>query len=210
MAISTRQATSKMRQRSRVAILEVRAVYRLPGSGGKTNNSSIKARTRAVFLAISSSSSSPPSVSLFVKTLFHTRHIEGVDGKPDILVNNAGIGGSLRDPDFTAKKFAATDPFEPETANLDGHLCTQHHCAILHSHACSGDGFCSEGHPDSGERPDSVFASQLVSPEVLDAIKTKPLLRMVAPIPRRGKELRRRWACRRFIRRLYEWSGVER
>ncbi|KAK0475172.1 hypothetical protein IW261DRAFT_507769 [Armillaria novae-zelandiae] len=44
------------------------------------------------------------------------KHIEGIDGKLDILVNNAGIVGPLRDPDFTAKKFAATDPFEPETA----------------------------------------------------------------------------------------------
>ncbi|KAG7440266.1 NAD(P)-binding protein [Guyanagaster necrorhizus] len=43
------------------------------------------------------------------------KHIEGIDGKLDILVNNAGIGGSLRDADFIAKKFAAIDPFEPET-----------------------------------------------------------------------------------------------
>ncbi|KAK0197849.1 short-chain dehydrogenase [Armillaria mellea] len=43
------------------------------------------------------------------------KRIEGVDGKLDILVNNAGISGSLRDPDFYAKKAAAEDPFEPET-----------------------------------------------------------------------------------------------
>ncbi|KAK0245113.1 hypothetical protein EDD85DRAFT_5874 [Armillaria nabsnona] len=43
------------------------------------------------------------------------KHIEGIDGKLDILVNNAGFGGSLRDPDFIAKKNAAEDPFEPET-----------------------------------------------------------------------------------------------
>ncbi|PBK64202.1 short-chain dehydrogenase [Armillaria solidipes] len=44
------------------------------------------------------------------------QHIEGIDGKLDILVNNAGFAGSLRDPDFITKKFAAADPFEPETA----------------------------------------------------------------------------------------------
>ncbi|KAK0506701.1 hypothetical protein EDD18DRAFT_1375227 [Armillaria luteobubalina] len=44
------------------------------------------------------------------------QHIEGLDGKLDILVNNAGFAASLRDPDFITKKFAAVDPFEPETA----------------------------------------------------------------------------------------------
>ncbi|KAK0446593.1 short-chain dehydrogenase [Desarmillaria tabescens] len=43
------------------------------------------------------------------------KHVEGIDGKLDILVNNAGFGTSLHDPDFVAKKFAASDPFEPET-----------------------------------------------------------------------------------------------
>ncbi|KAK0442261.1 uncharacterized protein EV420DRAFT_1079361 [Desarmillaria tabescens] len=43
------------------------------------------------------------------------KHIEGIDGKLDILVNNAGLFYSLRDPDFLAKKIAASDPFEPET-----------------------------------------------------------------------------------------------
>ncbi|SJL11674.1 related to tropinone reductase [Armillaria ostoyae] len=43
------------------------------------------------------------------------KHIEGIDGKLDILVNNAGFAASLRDPEFTPKKFAAEDPFEPET-----------------------------------------------------------------------------------------------
>ncbi|KAK0199564.1 hypothetical protein DFS33DRAFT_1481657 [Desarmillaria ectypa] len=43
------------------------------------------------------------------------KHIEGIDGKLDILVNNAGFATSLRDPDFSAKKLATSDPFEPET-----------------------------------------------------------------------------------------------
>ncbi|KAK0197851.1 hypothetical protein F5146DRAFT_918336, partial [Armillaria mellea] len=48
------------------------------------------------------------------------KHIEGIDGKLDILVNNAGYAGARNqaggnDQDFTAKKFAAEDPFEPET-----------------------------------------------------------------------------------------------
>ncbi|PBK64181.1 NAD(P)-binding protein [Armillaria solidipes] len=43
------------------------------------------------------------------------KHIEGIDGKLDILVNNAGFAASLRDPEFTLKKFAAEDPFEPKT-----------------------------------------------------------------------------------------------
>ncbi|KAK0232641.1 hypothetical protein IW262DRAFT_1325695 [Armillaria fumosa] len=43
------------------------------------------------------------------------KRIEGIDGKLDILVNNAGIAGPFGDPDFIAKKVAATDPFEPET-----------------------------------------------------------------------------------------------
>ncbi|KAK0232638.1 short-chain dehydrogenase [Armillaria fumosa] len=43
------------------------------------------------------------------------RHVEEIDGKLDILVNNAGFAASLRDPDFAAKKYAAEDPFEPES-----------------------------------------------------------------------------------------------
>ncbi|KAK0442292.1 short-chain dehydrogenase [Desarmillaria tabescens] len=43
------------------------------------------------------------------------KHIEGIDGRLDILVNNAGFNASLRDPDFSQKKLAASDPFEPET-----------------------------------------------------------------------------------------------
>ncbi|KAK0506717.1 hypothetical protein EDD18DRAFT_42917 [Armillaria luteobubalina] len=43
------------------------------------------------------------------------KHVQEIDGKLDILVNNAGFASSLRDPDFTAKKYAAEDPFEPET-----------------------------------------------------------------------------------------------
>ncbi|PBK64230.1 NAD(P)-binding protein [Armillaria solidipes] len=46
------------------------------------------------------------------------KYIEGIDGKLDILVNNAGIGGSVRDPDFITKKYAAEDPFEPETVQI--------------------------------------------------------------------------------------------
>ncbi|KAK0442241.1 short-chain dehydrogenase [Desarmillaria tabescens] len=42
------------------------------------------------------------------------QYIEGIDGKLDILVNNA-VFSSSRDPDFDAKKLAASDPFEPET-----------------------------------------------------------------------------------------------
>ncbi|KAK0475174.1 NAD-binding protein [Armillaria novae-zelandiae] len=49
------------------------------------------------------------------------KHIEGIDGKLDVLVNNAGYAGARdqsgsHDKDFTAKKTAAEDPFEPETA----------------------------------------------------------------------------------------------
>ncbi|KAK0475182.1 short-chain dehydrogenase [Armillaria novae-zelandiae] len=48
------------------------------------------------------------------------KHIEGIDGKLDVLVNNAGYAGArnqsgTNDQDFTAKKYAAEDPFEPET-----------------------------------------------------------------------------------------------
>ncbi|KAK0506709.1 hypothetical protein EDD18DRAFT_1343101 [Armillaria luteobubalina] len=48
------------------------------------------------------------------------KHIEEVDGKLDVLVNNAGYAGARdqsgsHDQDFTAKKYAAEDPFEPET-----------------------------------------------------------------------------------------------
>ncbi|SJL18845.1 uncharacterized protein ARMOST_22447 [Armillaria ostoyae] len=48
------------------------------------------------------------------------KHIEGIDGKLDILVNNTGYAGARNqagshDPNFTAKKCAADDPFEPET-----------------------------------------------------------------------------------------------
>ncbi|PBK89389.1 hypothetical protein ARMGADRAFT_1033433 [Armillaria gallica] len=196
MAISsTRQATSKIRQKSRVA-------YRLPGSGVKASNSSIKARTRTVCLAISSSSCSHPSVSLFVQTLSHTHHIEGVDGKPDILVNSAVIEGSLRDPDFTAKKFAATDPFEPETVQTWTDIFALNtiapffivaynvtNAALNELTLVLETGFAQRGILiQVNVLTPGMLASQLVSPEVLKAIKTKPLPRMVAPIPRRGKE----------------------
>ncbi|SJL11748.1 uncharacterized protein ARMOST_15156 [Armillaria ostoyae] len=43
------------------------------------------------------------------------KYIENIDGQLDILVNIAGFAGSLHNPDFFAKKLAATDPFEPES-----------------------------------------------------------------------------------------------
>ncbi len=52
-----------------------------------------------------------------------------------------------------------------------------------------GTGFAQRGIPiRANVLTPGVIASQSVSPEVSEAIKTKPLPRMVAPIPRRGKE----------------------
>ncbi|PBK64208.1 NAD(P)-binding protein [Armillaria solidipes] len=171
------------------------------------------------------------------------KHIEGVDGKLDILVNNAGIGGSLRDPDFTAKKLAATDPFEPETMqtwtdifalntiapffivrafqsllikgaqsrhegtasviNVSS-VAAKMNALTLSSVAYPvtkvaldkltlvlGTSFAQRGIPIRvNVLAPGVFASQLVSLEVLEAIKTKPFPGMVAPIPakRQGTE----------------------
>ncbi|KAK0438988.1 hypothetical protein EV421DRAFT_1713818 [Armillaria borealis] len=173
------------------------------------------------------------------------KHIEGVDGKLDILVNNAGIAGPLRDPDFTAKKFAATDPFEPETVQTWTDLFALNTIApffvvrafqsLLIKGARSrpqgtssvinvssvgaqvntptpltsvaylmtksaldkltlvlGTSFAQRGIPIRvNVLAPGVFASQLISPEVLEAIKTKPLPGMVAPIPakRQGTEV---------------------
>ncbi|KAK0438956.1 hypothetical protein EV421DRAFT_1906291 [Armillaria borealis] len=173
------------------------------------------------------------------------KHIEGIDGKLDILVNNAGIAGPLHDPDFTAKKFAATDPFEPETVqtwtdlfalntitpffvvhafqsllvkgarsrhggtatvinvssvatkmNTPGPLTS---VAYLMTKSTLdkltlvlGASFAQRGIPIRvNVLAPGVFASQLVSPEVLEAIKTKLLPGLVAPIPakRQGTEV---------------------
>ncbi|SJL11699.1 related to dehydrogenases with different specificities (related to short-chain alcohol dehydrogenases) [Armillaria ostoyae] len=173
------------------------------------------------------------------------KHIEGIDGKLDILVNNAGIAGSLRDPDFTAKKFAATDPFEPETVqtwtdlfalntiapffvvrafqsllvkgarsrhggtatvinvssvatkmNTPGPLTSVAYLmtksALDKLTLVLGASFAQRGIPIRvNVLAPGVFASQLISPEVLEAIKTKPLPGLVAPIPakRQGTEV---------------------
>ncbi|KAK0438957.1 short-chain dehydrogenase [Armillaria borealis] len=149
------------------------------------------------------------------------KHIEGVDGKLDILVNNAGIGGSLRDPDFTAKKLAATDPFEPETVQTWTDIFALNTIASFfivrafqsllikgaqsrHEGTASvinvaypvmkvaldkftvvlGTSFAQRGIPIRvNVLAPGVFASQLVSPELLEEIKTKPFPGMVAPIP---------------------------
>ncbi|KAK0438969.1 hypothetical protein EV421DRAFT_1713819 [Armillaria borealis] len=166
------------------------------------------------------------------------KHIEGIDGKLDILVNNAGIGNSLRDPDFTAKKLAATDPFEPETLqtwtdifalntiapffvvrafqsllikgarsrhegtasviNVSSVVAKMNALTLLSSAftldkltLVLGTSFAQRGIPIRvNVLVPGVFASQLVSPEVLDEIKTKPFPGMVAPIPakRQGTE----------------------
>ncbi|KAK0438967.1 hypothetical protein EV421DRAFT_1906303 [Armillaria borealis] len=115
------------------------------------------------------------------------KHIEGIDGKLDILVNNAGIAGPLHDPDFTAKKFAATDPFEPETV---AYLMTK--SALNKLTLVLGASFAQRGIPIRvNVLAPGAFASQLISPEVLEAIKMKPLPGLVAPIPakRQGTEV---------------------
>ncbi|KAK0197871.1 hypothetical protein F5146DRAFT_61139 [Armillaria mellea] len=172
------------------------------------------------------------------------KHIEGVDGKLDILVNNAGTGGSLRDPDFTAKKFAATDPFEPETVEIWTDLFALNTIAPffvvrafqsllvkgarsrpqgtssvinVSSVAAKSNGLTpltSAAYAMTKSALDKLtlvlatsfaqrdipirvnvlapglFASQMISPEVLEAIKTKPMPGAVAPIPakRQGTE----------------------
>ncbi|PBK89330.1 NAD(P)-binding protein [Armillaria gallica] len=172
--------------------------------------------------------------------------LKGIDGKLDILVNNAGIAGPLRDPDFTAKKFAATDPFEPETVQTWTDLFAlntiapffvvrafqsllikgarsrpQGTSSVINvssvgaqmntptplTSACVpylmtksaldkltlvlGMSFAQRGIPIRvNVLAPGVFASQMISPEVLEAIRTKPLPGMVAPIPakRQGTE----------------------
>ncbi|KAK0245133.1 hypothetical protein EDD85DRAFT_1016321 [Armillaria nabsnona] len=173
------------------------------------------------------------------------KQIEGIDGKLDILVNNAGIAGPLRDPDFTAKKFAATDPFEPETVQTwtdvfalntiapffvvrafqslikGAHSRPQGTSSVINvssvgaqmntptplTSACVaylmtksaldkltlvlGTSFAQRGIPIRvNVLAPGVFASQLINPEVLEAIRTKPLPGMVAPIlaKRQGTE----------------------
>ncbi|PBK89345.1 short-chain dehydrogenase [Armillaria gallica] len=172
------------------------------------------------------------------------KQIEVIDGKLDILVNNAGIAGPLRDPDFPAKKFAATDPFEPETVqtwtdvfalntiapfflvrafqsllvkgarsrpqgsssviNVSSGAATMNALTPLSSVAYPvtksalekltlvlGTSFAQRGIPIRvNALSPGVFESQLISPEVLEAIRTKPLPGMVAPIPakRQGTE----------------------
>ncbi|KAK0197861.1 hypothetical protein F5146DRAFT_922347 [Armillaria mellea] len=172
------------------------------------------------------------------------KRIEGVDDKLDILVNNAGIGGSLRDPDFTAKKLAATDFFEPETVqtwtdifalntiapffvvrafqsllvkgarsrpqgtssviNVSSEAAKMNAVTALTSVAYPitksalhkltlvlATSFAQRGIPIRvNVLSPGLFASELVSPELLEVIKTKPLPGMVAPIPakRQGHE----------------------
>ncbi|KAK0197874.1 hypothetical protein F5146DRAFT_1130798 [Armillaria mellea] len=173
------------------------------------------------------------------------KRIEGVDGKLDILVNNAGISGSLRDPDFTAKKLVATDLFEPETiqtwtdifalntiapffvvrafqsllvkgarsrpqstsnvinvssesAKMNAGTLTLTSVAYPITKAALhkltlvlATNFAQRGIPIRvNVLSPGLFASELVSPELLKAIKTKPLPGMVAPIPakRQGTE----------------------
>ncbi|KAK0506702.1 short-chain dehydrogenase [Armillaria luteobubalina] len=165
------------------------------------------------------------------------KHIEGIDGKLDILVNNAGIAGPLGDPHFIAKKFAATDPFEPETIqawtdvfslntiapffvvrafqsllvkgasschggtssviNVSSVATKMNSCSSLSSLAYPmtkvaldkltlvlATSFAQRGIPIRvNSLAPGLFPSQLISPDVLESIKTDPLPGMVAPIP---------------------------
>ncbi|PBK89335.1 NAD(P)-binding protein [Armillaria gallica] len=165
------------------------------------------------------------------------QHIEGIDGKLDILVNSAGFAGSLRDPDFITKKFAAADPFEPEMAQNWADIFALNSIApffvvrafqsllIKGAHSrpqgtssviniSSGSAKLNASGPFLAYGPTKsalekltlvlgtsfagrdipirvnalepgVFASQLTSPESLEALKTEPVPGMVAPIPAR-------------------------
>ncbi|KAK0245145.1 hypothetical protein EDD85DRAFT_7193 [Armillaria nabsnona] len=167
------------------------------------------------------------------------QHIEGIDGKLDILVNNAGFAGSLRDPDFIAKKYAAANPFEPETVQnwadifalnsiapffvvrafqslliKGAHSRPQGTSSVINISSAEaklnasgpflslaygptksalekltlvlGTSFAGRDIPIRVNALEpGVFASQLTSPEVLEALKTKPVPGMVAPIPAR-------------------------
>ncbi|KAK0446575.1 uncharacterized protein EV420DRAFT_896729 [Desarmillaria tabescens] len=172
------------------------------------------------------------------------KHIEEIDGKLDILVNNAVFAGSLRDPDFTTKKLAATDPFEPETVqnwadmfalntiapffvvrtfqallvkgarsrpqgtssviNISSAAAKMDSTSPLSSIAYNvtkaalnkltlvlATNFAGRDIPIRvNALAPGAFASQLISPEVLEAIKTEPMPGLVAPIPakRQGNE----------------------
>ncbi|KAK0442260.1 uncharacterized protein EV420DRAFT_1315342 [Desarmillaria tabescens] len=172
------------------------------------------------------------------------KHIEGIDGKLDILVNNAGFSASLRDPDFVAKKYAAEDPFEPETVQNWADIFALNTIApffvvrafqsllvkgaqsrvrgtssvinvsstgakintlgpmgsVAYTATKSGlekltlvlaTSFAGRDIPIRvNVLAPGLFASELVSPEVLESIKTKPLPGFVAPIPakRQGTE----------------------
>ncbi|SJL11693.1 uncharacterized protein ARMOST_15099 [Armillaria ostoyae] len=162
------------------------------------------------------------------------KHIEETDGKLDILVNNAGIAGSLRDPDFTAKQAATSDPLEPETVQnwadifalntiapffvvrafqsllIEGaHSRPQGTSSVINissvaakistpgpgtccdesslgqAHACLGMSFAGRGIPIrvNALQP-GAFASQMIGPEVLEAIKME-IPGVTAPIPAR-------------------------
>ncbi|KAK0446577.1 short-chain dehydrogenase [Desarmillaria tabescens] len=172
------------------------------------------------------------------------KYIESTDGKLDILVNNAGFATSLRDPDFISKKYAAEDPFEPETVqnwadifalntiapffvvrafqsllvkgaqsrpqgtssviNISSVAAEANSTSPLSSLAYNSTkaalnkltlvlatSFAQRDIPIRvNALAPGVFASQLVSPEVLEAIRTRPLPGLVAPIPakRQGNE----------------------
>ncbi|SJL03246.1 uncharacterized protein ARMOST_06597 [Armillaria ostoyae] len=145
------------------------------------------------------------------------KHIEGIDGKLDILVNNAGIASPLRDPDFGEKKFAATDPFEPETVQTWMDLFALNTIApffvvrafqslLIKGARSRPQGMSSVinvssvGAQMNTPTPLTSVAYLMTKsalgklcsegPEVLEAIKTKPLPGMVAPIPakRQGTE----------------------
>ncbi|KAK0442247.1 uncharacterized protein EV420DRAFT_1078756 [Desarmillaria tabescens] len=165
------------------------------------------------------------------------RHIEEIDGKLDILVNNAGFAASLRDPDFIAKKYAADDPFEPETVQnwadifalntiapffvvrafqtliiRGGQSRPQGRSSVINTSSIAAK-FNGTGPmasiaygvtkaaldkltlvlgTDFARRDilirvnalaPGVFASQLMTPEVLEAIKTELLPGLIAPAP---------------------------
>ncbi|KAK0442238.1 uncharacterized protein EV420DRAFT_1078173 [Desarmillaria tabescens] len=172
------------------------------------------------------------------------KYIETTDGKLDILVNNAGFAASLHDPDFVSKKYAAEDPFEPETIqnwadifalntiapffvvrafqsllvkgaqsrpqgtssviNVSSVAAEANSTSPLSSLAYNATkaalnkltlvlatSFAQRNIPIRvNALAPGVFASQLVSPEVLEAIRTRPLPGLVAPIPakRQGTE----------------------
>ncbi|KAK0438986.1 hypothetical protein EV421DRAFT_1969302 [Armillaria borealis] len=124
-----------------------------------------------------------------------------------VKASDAGIGGFLRDPDFTAKKFAATDPFETETVQTWTDIFALNTIApffivrAFQSLLVKGARSRHEGTASVINRgipirvnvlAPGVSASRSVSPEVLEAVRTKPLPgTLVAPIPakRQGTEM---------------------